>query len=51
VNIPFHSQFIDDEGRVHANETMEQAADAMLDELARLDSALRPLRRQDRRAA
>jgi NAD(P)H-dependent FMN reductase len=51
VNIPFHAQFIDDEGRVNANETMEQAADAMLGELARLESALRPLRRQDRHAA
>jgi NAD(P)H-dependent FMN reductase len=51
VNIPFHAQFIDDEGRVNANEAMEQAADAMLGELARLESALRPLRRQDRHAA
>jgi len=51
VNIPFHAQFIDDEGRVHANETMEQAADAMLDELARIESALRPLREESRRAA
>ena len=44
VNIPFHTQFIDDEGRVEPNEIMEQAADAMLDELARLDSVLRLLR-------
>lgn len=51
VNIPFHAQFIDDEGRVHANETMEQAADAMLDELGRLEGALRHLRRDSRRAA
>jgi NAD(P)H-dependent FMN reductase len=50
VNIPFHTQFIQD-GEVQANETMEKAADAMLDELSRLDAALRPLRRQDRRAA
>jgi NAD(P)H-dependent FMN reductase len=50
VNIPFHAQFIKD-GEVHANETMEQAADAMLEELSRLDSALRPLRHHDRRAA
>jgi NAD(P)H-dependent FMN reductase len=50
VNIPFHTQFIED-GEVRANETMEKAADAMLDELSRLDAALRPLRRQDRRAA
>ena len=51
VNIPFHAQFIDDDGRVHANDTMEQAADAMLDELARVESALRSLREQSRRAA
>ena len=51
VNIPFHAQFIDDEGRVNANETMEQAADAMLGELARIESALRPLREVSRRAA
>jgi NAD(P)H-dependent FMN reductase len=51
VNIPFHTQFIDDDGRVQANETMEQAADAMLDELSRLDGALRPLREETRRAA
>jgi NAD(P)H-dependent FMN reductase len=51
VNIPFHTQFIDDDGRVQADETMEQAADAMLDELSRLDGALRPLREETRRAA
>jgi NAD(P)H-dependent FMN reductase len=44
VNIPFHTQFIDDEGVVNANETMEKAADVMLDELARTEAALRPLR-------
>jgi NAD(P)H-dependent FMN reductase len=44
VNIPFHSQFIDEEGQVQANEIMEQAADAMLDELLRTEAALRPLR-------
>jgi NAD(P)H-dependent FMN reductase len=44
VAIPFHTQFIDDDGRVQANEVMEDAADAMLDELARVESALRPLR-------
>ncbi len=43
VNIPFHPQFISG-GEFHANEILEQAADAMLDELARLESALRPLR-------
>jgi NAD(P)H-dependent FMN reductase len=50
VNIPFHIQFIDG-GRVQANEIIEQAADAMLDELLRVDAALRPLRTAATRAA
>ncbi len=44
VSIPFHTQFIDEQGHVQANEVMEQAADAMLDELVRTEAALRPLR-------
>jgi NAD(P)H-dependent FMN reductase len=44
VNIPFHTQFIDEEGDVQANDIMVQAASAMLDELARTESALRLLR-------
>jgi NAD(P)H-dependent FMN reductase len=44
VNIPFHTQFLDDDGRVQANEVMEQAADVMLDELVRVADTLRPLR-------
>src|SRR5271170_7072208 len=44
VNIPFHSQFIDEEGQVQANEIMELAAGAMLDELRRTEEALRSLR-------
>ena len=44
VSIPFHPQFIGEDGRVQANEIMEQAADSMLDELVRLEQALRPLR-------
>ncbi|HWG01478.1 MAG TPA: NAD(P)H-dependent oxidoreductase [Trebonia sp.] len=43
VNIPFHSQLIED-GKFHANDVLEQSATAMLDELLRLDAALRPLR-------
>lgn len=43
VSIPFHAQFLED-GRVHASEVMEQAAKSMLDELVRLDGALRVLR-------
>jgi NAD(P)H-dependent FMN reductase len=45
VSIPFHTQFIDEEGEVQANDVMVQAATAMLDELVRTESALRPLRR------
>jgi NAD(P)H-dependent FMN reductase len=44
VNIPFHTQFIDQNGTVQANEVMEQAASTMLDELVRTEAALRPLR-------
>jgi NAD(P)H-dependent FMN reductase len=44
VNIPFHTQLLDDDGRVQANEVMEQAADVMLDELLRVEATLRPLR-------
>jgi NAD(P)H-dependent FMN reductase len=46
VNLPFYQQFIDEDGVVQANEVMEQAADAMLDQLVRLDAALRPLREE-----
>jgi NAD(P)H-dependent FMN reductase len=44
VNIPFHTTFIDEDGRFQANEVVEQSADAMLDELGRVEHALRPLR-------
>ena len=44
VSIPFVQQFIDSEGRLQANEVMEQAATAMLDELYRVTMALAPLR-------
>src|SRR3954451_21772302 len=44
VNIPFVRQFIDDDEVFHPNEVLEQAAGAMLDELVKLDAALRPLR-------
>jgi NAD(P)H-dependent FMN reductase len=50
VSIPFHTQFIDEQGRVQANETMEAAADAMLDELLISEATLRP-RREAIRAA
>jgi NAD(P)H-dependent FMN reductase len=44
VNIPFHTQFLDSDGVFHPNEVLDQAADAMLDELVRTEAALRPLR-------
>jgi NAD(P)H-dependent FMN reductase len=44
VPIPFFEQFIDEDGTVRANEPMEQGAVAMLDELVRIEEALRPLR-------
>jgi hypothetical protein len=46
VNIPFHTQFIDEEGVVQANDIMLQAATGMLDELARTEAALRTLREE-----
>jgi NAD(P)H-dependent FMN reductase len=51
VSIPFHPQFIGEDGRVQANEIMEFAADAMLDELVRVEGALRPLRDTSAQAA
>lgn len=50
VNIPFHAELIED-GVVRATAPMEQAADAMLDELARLDAGLRTLRAAAAQAA
>ena len=44
VNVPFHPQFITEDDVVQANQIMEQAADAMLDELQRVEGALRQLR-------
>ena len=44
VPIPFFQQFIDEGGTVAANEPMEDGATAMLDELLRVEEALRPLR-------
>ncbi len=43
VNIPFVAQFLDD-GAIAPNDVMVQAAVAMLDELVRVEAALRPLR-------
>ncbi len=44
VSIPFVARFVDDDGVFQANPVMEQAASAMLDELVRVEAALRPLR-------
>jgi NAD(P)H-dependent FMN reductase len=44
VNVPFFSQFLDDDGVLHANDVMVQSAEAMLDELLRVEESLRPLR-------
>lgn len=46
VSIPFVRNFLDDEERVQPNETMEQAADAMLSELRRVSDAMRVLREE-----
>ena len=44
VPIPFVGSLIDDEGRFQATDSMEEAAQGMLDALARWVTALRPLR-------
>ena len=51
VNVPFVTQFVDEDGVVQANEVMEQAATAMLDELVLVERALRGLREQRAAAA
>jgi NAD(P)H-dependent FMN reductase len=44
VNIPFVHQMMDDEERFQPNEVVLAASKAMLDELVRVEAALRPLR-------
>jgi NAD(P)H-dependent FMN reductase len=44
VTIPFVSTLIDEDGRFQPTEIMEKAAATMLDELVRVEAALRPLR-------
>ncbi len=44
VPIPFVARFIDDEGEFQANEAIEKAAGAMLDELLRISTVLAGLR-------
>ena len=50
VSIPFHTQFIDEEGRVQANDVMTGAAAAVLDELILSEQTLRPRRAAIREA-
>ena len=50
VNIPFHTQFIDEEGALSANDTMVKAAAAMLDELVIAEAMLAPRRAAIREA-
>jgi len=50
VNIPFHTQFIDEEGVLEANEVMVKAAAAMLDELVLTEAMLAPRRAAVREA-
>jgi NAD(P)H-dependent FMN reductase len=50
VSIPFHTQFIDDEGALAANDTMIKAAAAMLDELVLAEAMLAPRRASIREA-
>ena len=51
VNIPFFSQFLSDDGEVRPNDVMNSSADAMLDELARVERALRSQRPPARKVA
>lgn len=44
VNIPFVAQFLNEDGRLQSNRVMDEAAQAMLDELQRWTAALAPLR-------
>jgi NAD(P)H-dependent FMN reductase len=44
VNIPFVAKLLDDSGALQANDVMDKAAAAMLDELTRVEAALRQLR-------
>jgi NAD(P)H-dependent FMN reductase len=50
VNIPFHTQLIDEEGALEANEVMVKAAAAMLDELVLTEAMLAPRRAAIREA-
>ncbi|MDO8213333.1 NADPH-dependent FMN reductase [Conexibacter sp. CPCC 206217] len=51
ISIPFVARLIDDDGRLEGNAPMEQSATAMLDDLLRVQAALRPLREPAAEAA
>ncbi|MEU1689128.1 NADPH-dependent FMN reductase [Micromonospora sp. NPDC005707] len=51
VHIPFVATFIDDDGALRPNDTMDASAEAMLDELVHWTSALTPLRERARQRA
>jgi NAD(P)H-dependent FMN reductase len=51
VSIPFVTQFLGDDGEIHANDVMTAAAKSMLDELQVLSTALKPVREKDLVAA
>lgn len=44
VNLPFVAKLLGDDGELRPNDVSEQAATALLDELVRVEAALRPLR-------
>jgi NAD(P)H-dependent FMN reductase len=50
VNIPFHTQLIDEEGALEANDVMVKASAAMLDELVLTEAMLAPRRAAIREA-
>jgi NAD(P)H-dependent FMN reductase len=51
VNIPFVQQFLDEDKRLQANDIMEDAATAMLDQLVAVSQALRAMREPAAEAA
>jgi NAD(P)H-dependent FMN reductase len=51
VNIPFVQQFLDEDKRLQANDIMEDAATAMLDQLVAVSQALRVMREPAAEAA
>jgi hypothetical protein len=44
ATIPFFTQFLTEDGRFEPNEQLTTGGNAMLDELLRITTALRPLR-------